>query len=221
MGTTVGTRMKYAKSFLQYHQWALSLDLEYLELPTFVHYMFFVWDCGWSTQRVVEGLYAMDAVRVAACLSPWSKDSRVLFVLRKFRQAWRPLQRTPLAVALALRVMAKPPSSVNHFAWRVFIALGYVFLLRHGQARAVQPADVVRPSVGDPYWKLHVRSPKINLGGWQNVVLHESRVHPEMAKWVGAFAALRGEPSLCLELEQGCAPAVCDPYHPGESWPQG
>ncbi len=141
--------------------------------------MFDLWDAGYSATEFVCSLMAMDAYCITKDWPMVSNRSEVVRMLKRYAQNYkkRNVSRWAVLYDEAVRIAQFVPRRVHPKAWAIFVALGWVFLLRHSEARYLTPSDVQKPCSANKYtWHVSIKNPKVNVSGWNTVVMRDDLV---------------------------------------------
>ena len=132
------------KSLLKFAQFCHQDKYKEFNLEPLPEWIWFVWDGGWCTQDIANGLSAMDSLWVAKGMYPKSKDTLVQYLLNKFRKDYkeRALPRAHLALTQVQRIISRPPPRVASSFWSSYFWIAWAFGIRHMELRMTLPHHI-------------------------------------------------------------------------------
>ncbi len=211
------TRNRYEKSFSDFcHLYPEVNDNNHKCIPTelILDWMFDLWDAGYSSSEFVCSIMAMDAYCIVKDWPMVSSRPEVVRMIKRYSQNYekRKVPRSAVSVDDAIRIMNFVPRKVPQREWAIFVALGWVFMLRHSEVRYLTPSDITLHCEKNNFtWLVRIRNPKVNVGGWNTVIMPDNIIPTYFIPHLRQFATsgvawdwnvLVPQSSVCVIIRQ-------------------
>ncbi len=189
------TRNRYEKAFADFcrlHPEVNDNNHQCVPSSSVLEWMFDLWDAGYSASEFVCSIMAMDAYCMVRDWPMVSCRPEVVRMIKRYVQNYkkRKVPRAAVSFDEAVRIANFAPRKVPQKEWAVFVALGWVFLLRHSEVRYLRPSDIHQPCNANNYtWMVFVRNPKVNVAGWNTVIMPDALIPSFFKPLLRRFAA--------------------------------
>ncbi len=197
LGGNEVTRNRYEKAFADFCRLYPEInDNNHQCIPSslILCWMFDLWDAGYSASEFVCSVMAMDAYCMVRDWPLVSSRPEVVRMIKRYVSNYnkRKVPRAAVSFEDAVRLASFVPRRIPRVEWAIFIALGWVFMLRHSEARYLKPSDIQMPSEKNNHtWILFIRNPKVNVAGWNTVIMPDALVPQCFKPLLCRFASSR------------------------------
>lgn len=191
------TQRRYLNSARGYLVWFIvekgSLRPECLQVESILFWMLDVFEAGFGAGTVRHALAGLEVFSILlGVYSRWTKHPVISLALGRWDREGKKhkTNRHYISRQQAIFLLKKPPPGVDTMCWQIFLAVSWIFALRHSEMRSAQPCDfqyIENYGKEGKTFSCFVRNPKTAKGQNQTVYVPLSTIPKQLAKILVAF----------------------------------